>query len=429
MIRLYPMIAFSIAVSFAWFSICVGVSAQEPTSAPTALEDKMAQAWEVTWNRFFIEDVQTFADYLTSYEQGKELSHLPTAEEVQRQYPNPCGYSTGTEDGMILGGAMLSIISDMYAVTEDENLRVSARKVYSGVRLCATVHGVPGFLARNVCRDDGKSIYINSSRDQYTHGVHGLWKFYRSPLSDEATKDEIREILAAVAERMIKFVTPQNDYDFCRADGKRCPLGICRMWNVQAHEAARLPMIYAAAWDVTGNENYYKQWRRYVEKAVQQSANPDPNVPGYAILQMQCSLELLSLLEKNDDLKAEIKKVMRHLAAMAEKRSAQVAARLAHKTAAEMCMLGPDWRTVDDWINQNEYRNPQWGPYRDVWHLTREAGESAMVPLMVDNPKWSTDQKTRLKDLILSTDYSRNSSCGIIYHMGAYWKARRTGNL
>jgi len=50
---------------------------------------------------------------------------------------------------------------------------------------------------------------------------------------------------------MIEFVTPENDFDFCRADGTRCPLGICRMWKVQPHEAARLPMIYAAAWDVT----------------------------------------------------------------------------------------------------------------------------------------------------------------------------------
>lgn len=403
----------------------------ETVHALTGVEESSMQRFQLFWGISWFTIVKGWhvTEYLSSYEPGKELAPLPSAEEVRRQYPNPCGYGTGMEDGMILGGAMLSIIADMYAVTADENLRESASKVYSGVRLCATVHGVPGFLARNVCRDDRQSVYINSSRDQYTHGVHGLWKFYRSPLSDDVTKDEIRNILAAVADRMIQFVTPENDYDFCRADGQRCPLGICRMWNVQAHEAARLPMIYAAAWDVTADDKYYKQWRMYVAKAVQQSTHPDKNTPAYAILQMQCSLELLYQLEKDDDLKMEINKVMHHLAEMAEERSEQVSARLARKTAEEMKMLGPNWRTVDKWINQNGYPNPQWGPYREVWHLTREAGESAMVPLMVDRPAISAGQRERLKALILNTDYSHTSSCGIIYHLGAYWKARLTGSL
>src|SRR6478735_5550480 len=121
-----------------------------PRSLP-ALEAKVNQAGEVAWDRFFIKDVQLFADYLSSYEKGKELAHLPTAEEVGRQFPNPCGYGTGMEDGMILGGAMLSIITDMHAVTGDEKLRDSIAKVFNGVRLCTTVHQVPGYVARNVC--------------------------------------------------------------------------------------------------------------------------------------------------------------------------------------------------------------------------------------------------------------------------------------
>jgi hypothetical protein len=102
----------------------------------------------------------------------------------------------------------------------------------------------------------------NSSRDQVTHFVHELWQYYRSPLAHEGTRQQIRVILADVAERMIAFVTPENDFDFFRADGTRFPPGICRMWKVQSHEAARLPMIYAAAWDVTKNERYREQWRK-----------------------------------------------------------------------------------------------------------------------------------------------------------------------
>lgn len=399
----------------------------QPT--PAELEAQIEVAWDVAWERFFQKDVQTFADYLSSYEPGKELAHLPTAEEVKRQFPNPCGYSTGMEDGMILGGAMLSILADRYAVTGDETLREKMRSVFAGLQRCATVHGVPGYLARNVCPEDRTSVYINSSRDQYTHGVHGLWKYYHCPLADEATKEEIRAILSAVADRMIEFVTPENDYDFCRADGERCPLGICRMWNVQAHEAARLPMIYAAAWDVTGQQAYHEQWRKYVAEAVEQSRTPDEGKPAYALLQMQCSLELLEELETDGSLKAVMQEVMTNVAAIGEKRSVNIAQQIDQKTPEEMAMLGPDWRTVPVWKNQKGYPNPQWGAYREIWHLTREAGEAATVTLMVDQPKIGEEQTARIAEFVMETDYRNNSSCGIIYHLGAYWKARRHGVL
>lgn len=398
------------------------------TPAPK-LEDKIDEAWQVTWTRFFQKDVQTFMDYLSSYEPGKELAHLPTAAEVKRQYPNPCGYSTGMEDGMILGGAMLSLLCDRYAVTHEDSLRDRAFQVFSGMRRCATVHGVPGFVARNVCVEDRKSVYINSSRDQYTHFVHGLWKYYHSPLASESTKAEIRTILAAVADRMIKFVTPENDYDFCRADGKRGPLGICRMWNVQAHEAARLPMIYAAAWDATREERFRTEWRKYVAEAVAQSANPVESKPAYALLQMQCSLELLYELEPDKELKSAIAKTMAHVSTLGEKRLASTVKSIAKKSPEEMRMLGPDWRHVKVWKDQKGYPNPQWGPYREIWHITREAGESALIPLMVDKPSISAEEKKLLQQVILQTDYRHNSSCGIIYHLAAYWKARRYNQL
>lgn len=385
----------------------------------------MDQAWQVTWDRFFQKDVHTFMDYLSSYEPGKELAHLPTAEEVKRQYPNPCGYSTGMEDGMILGGAMLSLLCDRYAVTKEKDLRERAAEVFSGMRLSATVHGVRGFVARNVCPEDEKSTYINSSRDQYTHFVHGLWKYYHSPLASKSAKAEIRTILAAVADRMIEFVIPENDYDFCRADGTRCPLGICRMWNVQAHEAARLPMIYAAAWDVTRDERYRTQWRKYVADAVAQSANPVETKPAYALLQMQSSLELLYELEPDKELKEAILKTMKHVSSLGEKRLMSTMRNIAKKSPEEMRMLGPDWRHVEVWKDQKGYPNPQWGPYREIWHLTREAGESALIPLMMDHPSITEAHKQGLRDAILQTDYLHNSSCGIIYHLAAYWKARR----
>ena len=398
-------------------------------SAVSALAENIEQAWDVVWSRFYLPKVQTFGDYLSSYEKGQEQSHLPTAAEVKRQYPNPCGYSTGMEDGAILGGAMLSVLCDRFEVTKDESLREKAANVFSGLKRCATVHGVRGFVARNVCPEDATSVYINSSRDQVTHFVHGLWRYYHSPLSDDAAKQQIRTLLADVAERMIAFVTPENDFDFCRADGTRCPLGICRMWNVQSHEAARLPMIYAAAWDVTKNERYREQWRKYAAEAIEQSANPGESKPAYALLQMQCSLEVLHVLEPDAALKAQIHTCMLHVRELAAKRFATVLAQIAKKSPEDMRMTGPDWRKVPEWKNQKGYPNPQWGPFREIWSLTREAGESALILLMIESPSLTADQQKALNQLIGNFDYSHNASCGLVYHLAAYWKARRYGVL
>lgn len=389
--------------------------------------ENIDRAWDAVWSRFYLPKVQTFGDYLSSYENGMEQAHLPTAEEVKRQYPNPCGYSTGMEDGAILGGAMLSVLCDRFEVAKDESLREKAANVFTGLKRCVTAHGVRGFVARNVCPEDATSTYINSSRDQVTHFVHGMWQYYHSPLPDEATKQQIRVILADLAERMIEFVTLENDYDFCRADGTRCPLGICRMWKVQPHEAARLPMIYAAAWNVTKNERYRAEWRKYAAEAITQSANPGENKPAYALLQMQCSLELLHELEPDSALKTQINTHMLHVHDLAAKRFTSVLGQLAKKSPEEMKMLGPDWRTVPEWKNQKGYPNPQWGPFREIWHLTREAGESALILLMVDGPTLTPEQQTSLQQLINGFDYTHNASCGLVYHLAAYWKARRCG--
>ena len=230
------------------------------------LETKANRGWEIAWSRFYRAKTNLFYECLSSYEPGKEQNHLPSAEEVKRQYPNPCGYATGMEDCAILGGVMLSGIVDMYEVKKDDALKKSIRQVFEGIKLCITVHGVPGFVARGVCLEDGRSIYINSSRDQYTHAVHGLWRYYRSPLCDETTKAEIRQLLSAIAERMIRTVTPENHYDTLRADGKPCGLGISSMWDVNAVGAARLPMMYAAAWDVTGDGKYHDLCRQRSEE-------------------------------------------------------------------------------------------------------------------------------------------------------------------
>lgn len=386
----------------------------EGQPADRLLEQQVDGLWDVTWKRFYLPRTHLFYDYLTSYEPGRELAHLPTLQEVQQQIPNECGYDTGMEDGMISAGVMLSLIVDRYAVTKDEPLRERALEVFQGIRLCATAHGVPGFVARAVCADDLQSIYPNSSRDQYTHAVHGLWLYSRSPLCSVETRTEIAAILSDIADRMTQNVTAQNNYDSLRADGTRDTRGISRMWNVQAHEAARLPMIYAAAWDVTGNQEYYGLYRKYLSPAVEQSRTLNSGQPTYALLQMQASLELLSTLERDQTLKRKMHQVMVQVAEQCAGR-AQAANRRARQL--DLTMLCTDWRSGEGLSST--------GRYRPVWYCIRESGEAALAQLMVEGAEFPREQRQHLHQAIGRLDAKHVSSCGIFYLQAAYWKDRK----
>lgn len=378
---------------------------------------QMNRLWDITWARFYLPETHLFYDYLTSYQPGKELQHLPTAAEVQRQDPNECGYGTGMEDCMISAGVLLSLIVDRYAVAEDESLRQRAYDVFQGIRLCATVHGVPGFLARGVCDEDLKSIYPNSSRDQYTHAVHGLWHYFHSPLSSDSTKQEIRELLGAIADRMIKNVIPENDYDSLRADGSRDKRGISRMWNVKGHEAARLPMIYAAAWDVTGDQNYYDLYRKFVRPAIEQSLVVEDWQPTYAFLQMQASIELLLQLEHDTELKRKMQQIMTSISERCAKRALSAGDRV---KSMDLAMLCSDWRTAEGLSAE--------GSYRKVWYCIRECGESALTQLMDGQTAFPHLQRQLLTRAAMRLDPDRVSSNGIFYLQAAYWKALRRMN-
>lgn len=386
--------------------------------------ENISKAWDVTWTRFYHPRTHLFYDYISSYEKGEELNHLPKAHEVKLQYPNPCGYGTGMEDCMILGGTMLNTLVDMYNVTQNNALATKSTFVFEGLKLASDIPEASGFVARGICPDDGVSYYINSSRDQYTHNVYGLWSFFHSPLSTPAQRIEIKHILSKIAERMTLNVIPENNYDFLRADNQQCPLGICRMWNVEAHEAARLPMIYAAAWDVTGDDKYYKLYRNYIYEAINQSKGIHTNYSAYVFLQMAYSFDLLYKLETDASLKIIIADLMLQVENMSFERAKRVKEKLLHLDEDRLHMLGPDWRVVETWDVQKGYNIPRWGEYRNVWHAIREIGESLTVAIMLGDEPLKDEKVELLNEIISFMEYDRCSSCGVVFHLSAYWKAK-----
>lgn len=123
------------------------------------------------WEKLYCEKTSLFYDRICKGDD--RFAELPTLDEISKQFPNPCGWSTGMEDCSINAGHMLEILSLQHTVSY-ENISTKVECVIKGIHLCQSVHGKIGFLVRGVSPFDKKSCYFNSSRDQITIGCRRL---------------------------------------------------------------------------------------------------------------------------------------------------------------------------------------------------------------------------------------------------------------
>lgn len=378
--------------------------------------------WQVAWKLFFSSKTNLFYDYISSYEVGKQFNHLPTEQEALACFPNTSGTGTGMEDSMILAGLVLDSIIHRYEIEKDSSLKIYADKVLDGIVLCANIHNSQGFIARSVSAIDTKAAYLGSSRDQYTQAIYGMWRYYNSALCDSKAKTKIKQVMFDVGERMIKYMTAENGYDYRLANGEKCPVGLSRMWNVMPHEAARLPMFYAVAWQTTGDKRFKAEYDKYIKSAINQSKNFSNKNPGWADMQMMMSLNLLYKFENDSALKREIKDIMIALAKL-DTRKTEIYSKIFFDVAKEfdMAMLPSDWRKPVKWRmrkNVPHYFTPDWGDYHKVWYAGRGVGEFGWSAI---HAGITAKAKQKLEDVILASNYERTSSCSIIYHLACYW--------
>ena len=392
------------------------------TSREAKLQAQEKIIWDVSWRLFFSPKTNLFYDFISSYELGKQFNHLPNAQEAAVSFPNTSGTGTGMEDSMILAGLVLDAIIYKYDIQKDTSLKSYADKVLDGIVLCATVHGSQGFISRSVSALDGETYYLGSSRDQFTQAIYGMWRYFNSSLCDSSAKLKIKRVMFDVGERMLKYMTEENGYDYRLADGRPCPVGLSRMWNVMPHEAARLPMFYAVAWQTTGDDRFFQQYRKFIKPAIEQSKNFGKYNPGWADMQMMMSLVLLHQMETDATLKTNIKNIMDSLAKLDSKKTiSRCKAFFDISKKFDMAMLPSNWRQPIKWNlrkNVPHYFTPNWGDYHKVWYAGRGVGEFAWSSI---HSGISDKAKTEFENVMLATDYYKTSSCSIIYHLACYW--------
>ena len=248
-------------------------------------KETIDRAWEYTTKELLHPGTDQLYDFPV-----KDVAECPLPEEAERSWPNPCGYSTGTEDAMIHAGTLLDACLCRYERERDAEAEAVAHRIVAGMLRCAFSVTSEGFLPRSVMPADGKSHYIDSSRDQYTLFVFGAFRYLHSSICTLAERKELTRALTGIAERARRNVIPENHYDLLREDGG--PTLNCVMWGdtLGNHEYCRLPMIYLAAWDASGEEHWLQMYRAIREEAYQKSLPMQDYWHLYTLQQMQVAL-------------------------------------------------------------------------------------------------------------------------------------------
>lgn len=273
-------------------------------------------AWERIRSTLFHPATGLVYDYVTDRDPAHRFDHLPSPEEIAVSFPNPCGWGTGMEDCALNGGFLLDALR-----LRGESGSSFACRTAEGLIRCGSVHGVPGFIARGVSPDDGRSCYGNSSRDQFTLAVYGLWRFLHANTAIPARlRQEAVLLLGSVADYCERAVRPGNGYNLLRLDGG--PAVVSSMWECEPHEAMRLPMIYGIAAAATGENRYIDLMRRYSTEGLRQTLAMDPegNWWDMPVIQMQLSLNFFRESGIQPELDGGVRRAMHTAAAIACRR-------------------------------------------------------------------------------------------------------------
>ncbi len=386
----------------------------------------MKRAFDFCLEHLFCEKTNLFYDHLYDLSKDGATKFLPSLESIKRQQPNPNGWSTGMEDSVLCGSMMLDVVLKMYNKAPNEKLRQTAKNIYNGLMLCATVSKEEGFIARSVSPIDKISHYSNSSRDQYTHFVYSMFNYSKSEICECEQREQIARIFTQIADRCEKYCTRENDYEFPREDGKT---GLCfKMWGeICPHEYLRLPMFYLAAYKVTENEKYKDLYLKYRDEAIEKSFGIDyeNQHAAYPILQMQYSLKFIS--DNDCEVKEKCQSLMQKASECFAKKANEYFSDL-QKHKDTLCYKYNYWQDEPSVyigkIGGIDYYNHNQDIYKQnkAYYLLRNIADSVAVVALFKNA--NADLLEILQKSCDLIDFSNHYTNAPVYILNAYYLSK-----
>ena len=399
----------------------------------------MNTIWQHIRNNLFYPEINLIYDCRTSRDPARRFEFLPSPEEIAAGFPNPCSWSTGMEDCMLNAGSVLDTLALENEAGKGDP--AFAGRVLDGIFRCTTVHGTPGFVVRGLSPRDGKSCYSNSSRDQFSLAVYGVWRYLRAfPDAPAADRERARYILRSIAEFCERRVTPENDYDLGRLDGG--PALVSKMWKSAAHEALRLPMIYAAAFEATGETHWLTLAGRYAAEGMRITSHADEkecwDIP---LAQLQLSLAFFRDSALFPELGEEIRAAMTRVAAMAQREFGRILAGAETFTGDWGALYG-NWRelpmkltpqTLSDHgrsalFGGKTYLNPCLDPASARPNALLRGFGNCLIAIYSDgDTTLGEEERARFTRVLERVDFSRCSGSGPVQLLHGLRLAERRG--
>ena len=234
----------------------------------STVSKNIQKGWDFVFEKLYYPKTHMIYDFLYKDSIEEAVDLYPSAEEIKNSVPNPCGWGTGMEDSTLNLCTMLEAVENRHRATGDGELKKQFDMMYDGLMINATASGCKGFIARCVSPCDGKSVYMDTSRDQYTHWVFAGHIIHNCELATAEQKKRSDEILVYIAEKMEREVTKENGGYSLRLDGGRGKC--CQMISADSplgpHEVLRFPMFFAAAYEASGDIHWLNKYREYREE-------------------------------------------------------------------------------------------------------------------------------------------------------------------
>lgn len=205
------------------------------------------------------------------------VAGLPSIADVNDNLPSPPGYGTGLADVAYHTGTFLFSAVEAYEGTGEQAFADLARRSLSGLFLMDQQSVIsPGFVIRGPHPSDLTVYYRDSSIDQHTLYLAGLWRFYHSSLATTNDKSTIENIVAKVVNRI-----KANNWSIVTESGGPATAGGSQLSRTDPTRVAALLSIAAMGYDITGSSllraDYENFITEYGGQRLNTLANDDPS--------------------------------------------------------------------------------------------------------------------------------------------------------
>lgn len=406
-------------------------------------EKAIEKAWNYTFDRLYYPKTHMIYDFLMGESIEATLDEYPTAEEIAASSPNPCGWGTGMEDSTLSICPMLEAILARYQVTGEPEMKQYADMMYEGLKINGTIAPEPGFIARCVSPIDGKSIYMDSSRDQYTNWIFGAHLLLHSELAEEAQKEVLRKVLVQVAQKAERDVDPSTGGYLFRLDQKPGIVSQMNSDNLGGHEFLRLPMIYLAAYEASGDSHWQEKYLECREEILQKAekkltrefitfvANDFGYV--YGFYQSQYSVRLLYDCETDPAYRQRYEKLMQDTAECCE-----IYMKAAYEKIDTLAVAEPihkPWRELPAGSYRFFHGYAYYVPAEydqiseDIKKYLRNVAETVIIQCLCPDYKIPEWEKSIFCEFVEKVKFDQATSYWPLLFCDAWWLMKKTGQI